>query len=284
MSLDASAAYCADLVRRHDRIFYLAALLAPRAVRSDLLALAAYRVELDRAVEAASDPNVGEIRLAWWRDRIEGPGMDASTDGGPVLQALLAVQVARDLPRAALASMAEAYRFRLYADAVETKNDLEGLIGEIYGAHFVLAARILDAEPQGGLADVAGHGGLALGLGRLSAGFAKERSRGRSIVPVEMLASRGLTPAEALTGTRSTPVLHDLAQDALAHYRAARSAWDGLPAALRPAFLPAAVAPLLARRCLRAADLASRGASVDPLRAYAAVVGAAIRGLPPARP
>lgn len=277
-SLEASRAQCAELVRRRDRPFYLATLLAPRAARGDLLALAAYRIELERAVEAASEPNVGEIRLAWWRDRVEA--LTGGEEGGPVLEALAAAQAAHDLPSAALTAMAEAHRYHLYADAVETENDLEGLIGEIYGAHFVLAARILDPRHHPSLPDAAGFGGLALGFARTAADFAMGRRRGRSVLPTNVLVAHGVAPGDALANDIASPSLHHVARQALEYYGKAQPLAVELPTTVHPAFLPMAIAPLLARRCLRIADLATRGASVDPLRGFATIVRAALRGLP----
>lgn len=279
-TLAAARAQCAELVRRRDRTFYLASLLAPRAARADLLALAAYRIELERAVEAASEPNVGEIRLAWWRDRIEALAAGSREEGVPMLEALAVARAAHGLPPTALTAMAEAYRFHLYADAVATENDLEGLMGETYGAHIVLAARILDPRPYDALADAAGFGGLALGLSRLAAGFAEGRRRGRSLLPADLLGAHGLTPGDALARDVATPVLHHLAEQALVHYRKAQSLAADLPRTVRPAFLPLAVTPRLARRCLGSDDLASQGTAIDPLRAYAEVLRAAVRGLP----
>ena len=49
----------------------LAALFAPRDARDDLFALYAFNVELARIAEQVTKPDLGAIRLQWWREAIE---------------------------------------------------------------------------------------------------------------------------------------------------------------------------------------------------------------------
>src|SRR5207244_2038693 len=59
---------------------YLAARLAPRAARRDLIALAAFVGDTARIAATASEPLIGEIRLQWWRDVLEpGPAEGEAT-------------------------------------------------------------------------------------------------------------------------------------------------------------------------------------------------------------
>jgi phytoene synthase len=64
--------------------------------RADLVAL----YSLDNALAAiprkVSDPLIGEMRLAWWREAIEGLLKDGSTRGHPVLEALKACRLPMD--------------------------------------------------------------------------------------------------------------------------------------------------------------------------------------------
>ena len=48
----------------------LAALFAPRETRADLLALYAFNVELARIAEQVTEPELGAIRLQWWREAL----------------------------------------------------------------------------------------------------------------------------------------------------------------------------------------------------------------------
>jgi len=61
----------AELVRRVDPARWLASRFATAPVRERLDALYAFNHEIARVREVVSDPLVGEIRLAWWREAID---------------------------------------------------------------------------------------------------------------------------------------------------------------------------------------------------------------------
>lgn len=72
-----------ELVKRVDPDRWLAARFAPAERRAGLIALYALNYELARVGETVSNPMLGEIRLAWWRE-----GLEAGERRHPVLEAL----------------------------------------------------------------------------------------------------------------------------------------------------------------------------------------------------
>lgn len=73
MSKDkAGLSYCAREVREHDRDRYLTALLVPAERREAVFALYAFNGEVARTREAVSEPMLGQIRLQWWREALDG--------------------------------------------------------------------------------------------------------------------------------------------------------------------------------------------------------------------
>ena len=66
------AAFCADQARRFDHDRWLATLFAPEPARRGMLALLAFNQELARTREQVSEAMLGEIRLQWWRETING--------------------------------------------------------------------------------------------------------------------------------------------------------------------------------------------------------------------
>lgn len=79
--------HCAGLVRARDPDRYLATLYAPRDKRPALFALHALDLELLDVALGTSEPMIGQIRLAWWRERLaelDGQAVPAQ----PVLKAL----------------------------------------------------------------------------------------------------------------------------------------------------------------------------------------------------
>lgn len=61
----------AALVRERDYDRYLAALYAPSDRRGALLALFALDLEMLQVASTTREPMIGQIRLAWWRERLE---------------------------------------------------------------------------------------------------------------------------------------------------------------------------------------------------------------------
>ena len=78
-----------QIARTGDPDRTLAALFAPRDARTDLLTLCAFNVELARIAEQVSEPELGAIRLQWWRDAVERADGGEVT-GHPVADALCA--------------------------------------------------------------------------------------------------------------------------------------------------------------------------------------------------
>jgi phytoene/squalene synthetase len=103
---EAAAELCAETVRRFDRGRYLATLFAPRAKRAALWAVYAFAHEIARAHEMREEI-AREIRLQWWRDRVESiyAGIPQET---PSARALADAVTAHGLARARLEAVIEA--------------------------------------------------------------------------------------------------------------------------------------------------------------------------------
>ena len=119
---------------------YVAALLAPRRARADLVALAAFLSEASRAVAVASEPMIGEIRLQWWRDAITA----GETTGSPVADAMLRTIAEHALPRDLVLSILDGKSLEL-----EPASSMQEIISDhvdVERAAFQLAACILGVE------------------------------------------------------------------------------------------------------------------------------------------
>jgi NADH dehydrogenase [ubiquinone] 1 alpha subcomplex assembly factor 6 len=88
MSMDKTAlSYCAREVRDHDHDRYLTALFIPAPYREAVFALYAFNGEVARTREAVSEPILGQIRLQWWREAVEGVYQDKVREH-PVVEGL----------------------------------------------------------------------------------------------------------------------------------------------------------------------------------------------------
>ena len=233
-----------DIVRRADRPRYLATLFAPAEVRDDLFALYAFAAEVARIPDLVSEPTLGEIRLAWWRERLEAGG--AEGEGSPVLAALFAAVERRRLPVQALLALIDARSSDLYADPPATTDDLEGRLGETESTLFQMAAIVTGGDKAAAAADASGHAGVAYGLTRRLGAFHADRARGRTIAPTAMLAERQIDIGsfdDMRSGDQAEAVIGDLAALARRHLNEIRQHLADLSSDLRPAFLPLAVVP-----------------------------------------
>ena len=124
---------------------YLAALLAPRKARADLLALAAFLGEIARIPALVSEPMMGEIRLQWWREALDTLRAGRIT-GNPVADALGRAIVRHALPDDLLRGLIDA-RAQEFSPEHLRERGLSEYIDAIDGAAFKLAARILNVDP-----------------------------------------------------------------------------------------------------------------------------------------
>jgi 15-cis-phytoene synthase len=101
-----------DAARSREPDRYLAALLAPRSVRADLIALAAFSAELHRVRDVVREPMMGQIRLQWWRDALPALARGEQT-ANPVADALGAAMRRHNLTPAELEPSIEARSLQL---------------------------------------------------------------------------------------------------------------------------------------------------------------------------
>ena len=179
-------------VRRVDPDRWLASrFIADPAARATVVAIYALNDELARVGESVTNPLAGEIRLAWWRERIEAIAAGRPPPGQPVLQALAPVIASGRLPAALLDALVEARHADLepapFADDPALARYLDGTAGAVMG----LAARALD--PEAPLRAVV-EAGRAWGLAGLYRARGAWEARGRSWVP----ATWGATDEAAL--------------------------------------------------------------------------------------
>ena len=187
-------AYVTALVRENDRPRYYATLFAPADKRADLFALYGFAAEVARVPDQVSEPGPGRDPAALVAGFL-ADAVSSGVAGAPTLRAVAATINRHRLPLAPFDALIEARSADLYSDPPATVAAVEGFMGETESVLFQMAAIILGAGgPE--TADAAGHAGIAYGVARRLTVFASERRRGRGIVPTDVLARRGLTPAE----------------------------------------------------------------------------------------
>jgi len=213
--------------RAFERDRYLAALLAPRAVRDDLIVLAAFAGEVGRIPASVSEPMLGEIRLQWWRDALALDAHEAAPSPGratghPVADAMQVVITRHDIDRAALDGLLDATARLLEDRPHRDAAALAGTIAAIDGTLFALAARIATGRPLAPAeASAAADAAEAYGHARVLAEAAILAGEGRSLLP----GDDSVAPAD-----RAERALGEL-----------RPAWRALSRKVQCALLPVAL-------------------------------------------
>ncbi len=258
-----------DTVRRIARVGdpdrALAAAFAPRAVRPDLRALCAFNVELSRIAEQVREPDLGTIRLQWWREAI-ARSRQGEAVGHPVADAFGETARRHALPAERIAALIDARQFDVAVKIMPDWSAAETYLKDTAGAMFALGAACLGAHGFA-LDRVADQAGLAYGLTGLMRALPVHASGGRVYLPADMLVSHGTSPEAVLAGS-ATRGLRDLLAELRDRARSAgEEAGDHvarLDRSAHAAFLPLRlVDPYLA--ALEALDRSG----ADPLREIA---------------
>jgi NADH dehydrogenase [ubiquinone] 1 alpha subcomplex assembly factor 6 len=245
--------YCAAQVRRLDRDRYLTALLAPAAAREGLLALYALNVELARVRESISEPLVGQIRLQWWRDSIDG--IYAGEPRRHAVLAPLAAAIERHaLPQALFADMIEARELDMEPGPPATLSALLDYADRTAGTLLALALVVLGAgDTDGGT----GRAGRAVGQAWVLAGIVRAvpfHARDRRLyLPADLLDRHGVRQRDVLE-LRPSPGLAGVARELadLARAKLAEARRVAVPRRLLSPFLLASLADEHLRRLAQA--------------------------------
>jgi phytoene synthase len=135
-----------DRVRTADRDRYLATLFAPASARAGLFALHALDLELAQVVATTTEPLLGEIRLAWWREQLDR--LDSGTvPAQPTLAALAMTVIGGGISGKSLSELEAAHMQLLslaHFDAESLDLYLEYRGGIVFGA----AAKLLGGDGQ----------------------------------------------------------------------------------------------------------------------------------------
>lgn len=243
MSLTTSEQYCLDEVRRLDHDRYLTALFLPAEPRAAALALYAFNLEIARTREIVSEPLLGQIRLQWWRETIDGLFAGTPREH-PVVESLGAAIRRYDLPRERLEALIDAREADLDDGPPSDLQALERYAAETSGELSALVMQTLTdaAATSMAAARQVGTAWAIIGLAR-AVGFHAQTQR--IYIPEDLLSEYeverrrlfDLKPSEGLN--RAIEHMVGRATRLLAE---ARSVSADVPSAARRALLLASLA------------------------------------------
>lgn len=245
----AALSYCVQQVRRYDYHHYLCLLELPANMRKAAFALRAFNVETSRAMDVASDPKIGLMRLLWWQEALDKIYSDKVIEH-PVAQALTSVVSEHKVSKSWLKRAVEAR----INDANRENNDIPQTVEELERYAEDTTSTLLYSTLQAGgikstAADhAASHIGKASGLLLLLKSLPYHASRNHqfSYIPAKVAEKHGLLvhqsgQSEIKKDSREAlcDAVFEMASVANAHLQKARELAGSVPAEARPVLLPA---------------------------------------------
>lgn len=191
------AQYCADQVRRADHDRFLATLYAPAPARPALFALHALDLELQSVVDSTTEPMLGEIRLAWWRESLQKLD-EGVTPAQPVLATLAAEALPQGVTGGALKPLEDAYLAVLSGAAFESVEMALSYADTRGGTLFVQALTLLQPDAPSAAAEAIRHAGQVWALVSLLGHGAKDEVRANLATAAEQALAAARASAGAI--------------------------------------------------------------------------------------
>ena len=201
--------YCVQRVRTYDYDRYFASLFAPRDLRSDLVVLYAFNLEIASLRELVGEALLGQMRLEWWRDAVAAI-YEGRTVRHAIVEELGPVVHRHDLPQAEMDGLIAARLRDFDGSSMETVAAVEDYARGTSGALAGLACRICRGDvPPPAIREAGMAWGLAGLPGRLPS------------VPLAPTWGGGEIRRRAshLQGGRPVPLLPAVGQHMSAHRR-----------------------------------------------------------------
>jgi NADH dehydrogenase [ubiquinone] 1 alpha subcomplex assembly factor 6 len=229
---------CGQLVRENDPDRFFCTLFAASEKREALFALYAFNHELARVAESVSEPMLGEIRLQWWREALDG--IEAGTPRRHDVVDGLAGAWSSGLDRTLLDAMIDGRSLDLSSDPPENLEALNAYAQQTAVSLTRQACLILGGSREGTL-DACENAGTAIVFAGLLRSTLSLCTQGRVMLPADQLSLHRLDARDVLKGennSRLVSVVKTVTIHADGAGRSARSASRRLPKSVVPALLP----------------------------------------------
>jgi len=265
-------------VARVDPDRQMAAKFAPREARARLTALYAFNYEIARVRERVTEPAIGDMRLAWWREAIdEIYNPDRIVRWHEVAQALQEAFADNPPPRLWIDRMINARARDLDAQPFATLRELrdyaEATAGTLMRVGVWLLAPGAELTPQAEGAIT--HAGVAWALAGMIRALPVHTAQGRPGLAVDLTELMGAGPDDDSGWRKALAPIMDLARQ---EYGFASEGYGLIPPACAPACLYAVLVPRYLQRAEQRRDPLRDSAELSPLERQVRMVAAAARG------
>jgi len=254
-NLRQALSYCVQQVRSYDYHHYLCLLELPPSMRKAAFTLRALNVETARAMDVASDPRIGLMRLVWWQEAIDKLFANKLIEH-PTALALSHVMAENKISKTWLKRSVDARINDARREATDIPETMEEL--EKYAEDTVSTMLYLSLQAGGITSTAADHAashiGKASGILLLlkSLPYHAGHNRHFSYIPRAIASKHGLVVKQEGQGERWVDsreglceAVYEMASVANAHLQKARKLAGSVPAEAVPVLLPAVPAQVL---------------------------------------
>lgn len=234
---------CLSELRRLDHDRFLTTLFAPAEKRPALVALYAFNVEIARVRETVSEPMLGQIRLQWWREAIEGIER-GEVRGHEAAVALAETRSDAPLPARELIALIDARERDLDDEPLADMASLEAYAEATSSAVMSIAGGMLAGSRVEAARAAIRPAGIAYALTGLLRALPGHASQGRLYLPLDLLRRHDLDPHRIFAGEMSDGLraaVVEVAARARERLDEARRQRSVIDRTLLPALLPAAL-------------------------------------------
>lgn len=270
--------YCRSEVRRFDRERYFSSLFAGEKGSRALQALYAFNLEIAKTRETVSEPMLGQIRLQWWREAIDG--IYAGTPRNhAVVMALAHTIETHGLERIRFDRLIDGREFDLEDRQPHTLDELIAYTRKTSGELTCLALECLGAEgPEWEI--VGRNAGIAWALMGILLAIPFHAGQSRCFLPKTLTEEQGVVPS-ALYAGRPPPALNDivagLAHVAGRHHSSVMDLGPDLDRSALPAFSHLAVTAATMKRLKKGGHDVFAFRPLSPLDRQIRIVAAILR-------
>ncbi len=230
------------LVRDHDRDRYVAALFLDKRYQTKIFPILAFNVELERIPQIVTEPQLGEIRLQWWRDTLEKIARGERV-GHPVADSMAVTLARSDISTVSLLEMIDARSFDISRTIFPDFNALNSYFNKTTGAVFSLSEQII-LDNKISSRELVERAGRAYGLMQIMKLLPYHTASGRIFIPQDILNEFGVDRVQLLGGQESSGLnrmLTDLRNRCRQELKTSRSLLEQVGSRVSTAYLPLAL-------------------------------------------
>ena len=203
------AQYCLDTVKRTDHEHYLTNLLLPASVKTDSFAVRALSSEISGVRDSVSEKTLGQVRLQFWRDTIEGLYSD-NVPQHPVAIQLYRTIKQNNISKQLLFNLISSRQHFLSDKPFNSLDEVDKYGEEAFSSVYLILLEVLQNK-NGHIKHAVTQLGKCEGLLTLLRGLPHNAAKRRCYLPTQLLVEKGVS-AEKVIRTNGDNISQEISE------------------------------------------------------------------------